>query len=192
MKHTILAITLCLAILFALTACGHKNPVNTSDTEVVSMPAENSGVSTDAGNESTVSNDATTTTATQENTSTTTSQATTTTKPVTTTKKPATTTSKQQTPVTSPQPTSQWDRPAQGNEDLLKQRIIYYINEYRAQEGKNKVVDNQTPAMQRFADLRAVDITTNFSHDNKTALETANKAKFGKLLEDSRYDPETN
>ena len=46
--------------------------------------------------------------------------------------------------------------------------------------------------MQRFADLRAVDITTNFSHDNKTTLETANKAKFGKLLEDSRYDPETN
>ena len=108
-----------------------------------------------------------------------------------TTKKPVTKTTNKPTPTTTQKPTSQWDLPAQGNEELLKQRIIYYVNEYRVKEGKTKVISNQTPAMQRFADLRAIDITTNFSHDTNMASASAQKAKFGQLIDEGYYDVAT-
>lgn len=191
MKHTILAITLCLVILFGLIGCAHKNSTNTSDLETAPTSTGNSGISTNANDEFTTSNGTTATTTTvQEKTNTTVSHATTVVKP-TVTKKPTTTTSRQQTPTTSPQPVNKWDYPAQGNEELLKQRIIYYINEYRVKDGKSKVVDNQTPSMQRFADLRAIDITMDFSHNEDTTMATANKAKYGKLIDEGFYDAST-
>ena len=193
MKQSFLAITLCLAILFGLTACS-KGSVNISDP-TTSTPVNNTGIS-DAGNETEEDANSATTTA-SSSTETTTTEApiqNTTTKvnTPTTTKKPVVTTTKQQTPTTTAKPASQWDLPARGNEELLKQRIIYYINEYRAKEGTPKVIDNQTPAMQRFADLRAIDITVKFAHDQEMQMASAQKAKFGQLAEDSRYDPETN
>ena len=142
MKQSFLAITLCLAILFGLTACS-KVSVNISDP-TTSTPVNNTGIS-DAGNETEESTDSTTTTA-SNSTETTTTEApaqNTTTKvnAPTTTKKPVVTTTKQQTPTTTAKPASQWDLPARGNEELLKQRIIYYINEYRAKEGTPKEIE---------------------------------------------------
>ena len=192
MKHTISAITLCLVILFGLIGCAHKNSTNTSDLETAPTSTGNSGISTNANDEFTTSNStAATTTTVQEKTNTTVSHATTVVKPTVTKKPTTTTTSRQQTPTTSPQPVNKWDYPAQGNEELLKQRIVYYINEYRVKDGKSKVVDNQTPAMQRFADLRAIDITMDFSHNEDTTMATANKAKYGKLIDEGFYDAST-
>lgn len=111
-----------------------------------------------------------------------------------TTKKPVAKTTNKPTPTTTQKPTSQWDLPAQGNEELLKQRIIYYVNKYRAAEGKATAKSGNMPKMQKYADIRVQDLLTDFSHNNDKTQAARDKAQLGKpvTIDESYFDPTTN
>lgn len=76
-----------------------------------------------------------------------------------------------------------------GKENLLEERILYYINQY-----KN---DNCAPKewkMQQYADMRAVQLASNFSHDIDDIRETATSIEYGRHVveKETIYDYNTN
>lgn len=80
-----------------------------------------------------------------------------------------------------------YDVPAvPGNESLLEERILYYINQY-----KN---DNCAPKewkMQQYADMRAVQLASNFSHDLDDIRGLAEELQYGSYVDPSYYgDPD--
>ena len=206
MRKRVFVYCICLVTaLVGLVGCSNK-PTNISTPDVSSSTTDTT-ISTDAGDKTTVG-DLGTTTIINENTANTITNApvpaktttahsasVTTKKPVAkTTKKPVAKTTNKPTPTTTQKPTSQWDLPAQGNEELLKQRIVFYINKYRATEGKATAKSGNTPKMQKYADIRVQDLLTDFSHNNDKTQAARNKAQLGKpvTIDESYFDPTTN
>lgn len=76
-----------------------------------------------------------------------------------------------------------YDVPAvPGNESLLEERILYYINQY-----KN---DNCAPKewkMQQYADMRAVQLASNFSHDTADIRSVAAQLEYGEFVDPSSW-----
>ena len=183
--------------LVGLVGCSNK-PTNTSTPDVSSVTTDTT-ISTDAGDKTTVGDLGITTTI-NENTATTITNAPVPAKTTTahsasvTTKKPVSKTTNKPTPTTTQKPTSQWDLPAQGNEELLKQRIIYYVNKYRAAEGKATAKSGNMPKMQKYADIRVQDLLTDFSHNNDKTQAARDKAQLGKpvTVDESYFDQATN
>ena len=60
---------------------------------------------------------------------------------------------------------------------LLAQRMLYYINEYRAAEGAPKA--QMLPNMTAYAEYRAVQLSTNFAHDAIDERRAATELKYG-------------
>ncbi|MBQ7818415.1 MAG: hypothetical protein IJ341_01830 [Bacteroidales bacterium] len=82
---------------------------------------------------------------------------------------------------------SPYDADPRSNPELLRERILYYINEYRDTPATS------LPRMTQVADYRAVQLENNFDHDVDDKREAYNAYKYGdyNVYEDSIYNPET-
>lgn len=80
---------------------------------------------------------------------------------------------------------SPYDADPRSNPELLRERILYYINEYRDTPATS------LPRMTEFADYRAMQLESNFDHDMYDILEAATTLKYGDKFENSTYNPET-
>lgn len=80
-----------------------------------------------------------------------------------------------------------YDVPAvPGNESLLEERILYYINQY-----KN---DNCAPKewkMQQYADMRAVQLADDFSHNVTKIRQIAEELQYGEYINPSEWGDNT-
>lgn len=82
---------------------------------------------------------------------------------------------------------SPYDADPRSNPELLRERILYYINEYRDTPATS------LPKMTQVADYRAVQLESNFDHDVDDKREAYNAYKYGDytVYDDSHYDWET-
>lgn len=69
--------------------------------------------------------------------------------------------------------------------DLLAERILYYINQYRSVDA------SQLPRMKQFADLRAIQLSSDFSHNESDRRAAAEQLQYGEYVDLSHWnDPE--
>lgn len=82
---------------------------------------------------------------------------------------------------------SPYDASCRSDEDLLCERILYYINAYRDSDAYFNY------DMKQFADMRAVQLADNFAHDIDDIREVATKLKYGNYIkeEETIYNWET-
>ena len=75
---------------------------------------------------------------------------------------------------------------------LVEERILYYVNKYRQEEGHNTV--SRLTRMSKYSKYRSNQLVTNFAHDTNDIYAAANALKYG-LYEEApngqmRYDPD--
>lgn len=82
---------------------------------------------------------------------------------------------------------SPYDASCRSNEELLCERILYYINVYRNSDAYFNY------DMKQFANMRAVQLADNFAHDIDDIREVATKLKYGNYIkeEETIYNWET-
>lgn len=89
-------------------------------------------------------------------------------------------------------PTSKYDIPAvKGTESLVEERIIYYINKYRVEEG-NKAATALSDIYFEYAGIRSEQIISNFAHDRDDIRKAAMELEFGIYRpeeEETMWDP---
>ncbi len=64
------------------------------------------------------------------------------------------------------------------NAKLVEERVLFYINEYREDEGTAKA-ETLTGKTYQYAKMRAEQIVDNYAHDREDMIEVCNKLKFG-------------
>lgn len=74
---------------------------------------------------------------------------------------------------------------------LIADRVIYYVNKYRAEEGT--VTATKLDRLTLVAEMRSEQLTTNFAHDTAALRECAAYYKYGehRIEEETRLDLET-
>lgn len=82
---------------------------------------------------------------------------------------------------------SPYDASYNSNVELLRERILYYINEYRS------VTANSLPRMTEYSNYRAYQLDNNFAHDSDDIKTASTVLKYGKhiVTEETIYDWET-
>lgn len=79
----------------------------------------------------------------------------------------------------------------EADERLIADRVIYYINQYRAEEGTPTAT--KLDRLTLVAEMRSEQLVTNFAHDTDALRECATYYQYGehKVYEETRLDMET-
>ncbi|MGN0569270.1 MAG: hypothetical protein ACI4N4_02045 [Candidatus Fimenecus sp.] len=72
-----------------------------------------------------------------------------------------------------------------GDEKAIADRVIYYINEFRKQEGH--IPATKLPGLTQVCEYRSRQLVTNFAHDTDDIREAATVYKYGKYIDPSLY-----
>lgn len=104
-----------------------------------------------------------------------------------------------ETPSVESQPASPYDVIAkEGTEELLAERMIYYINLYREEEGN--ITATVLPGLTELCEYRSRQLINNFAHDARDIREAATSLQYGRYTdpalwgiddEQPYYDPMT-
>ena len=80
-----------------------------------------------------------------------------------------------------------YDASCHSDEDLLAERILYYINQYRSTSA------SQLPRMREYADYRAMQLADRFEHNKDDERYASTLLKYGEYVktEESYYDWDT-
>ena len=76
---------------------------------------------------------------------------------------------------------SPYDASCRSDEDLLAERILYYINQYRSTSA------SQLPRMKEFAEMRAEQLANDFSHNEYDRRYAAELLQYGKYIDPSSW-----
>lgn len=83
-------------------------------------------------------------------------------------------------------PTSPYDAVAkEGTEELLAERLIYYINQYREEEGNVTAV--VLPGLTKYAGYRSKQLSKNFAHDTDDERAAATSLRYGRYIDPAKW-----
>lgn len=95
--------------------------------------------------------------------------------------------SKETTTVKSskPKPTNPVQYATKDEEKAIAERLVYYINEYRKEQGT--VTATKLPGLTQYAEYRSRQLISNFAHDTKDERAAATALKYGEYVDPSEY-----
>lgn len=93
------------------------------------------------------------------------------------------------TTTTKPQKTETIVKPVQyatkADEKAIAERLVYYINEYRKEQGTP--VATKLPGLTQYAEYRSRQLISNFAHDTEDERTAATALKYGEYVDPSLY-----
>ena len=93
------------------------------------------------------------------------------------------------TTTTKPQKTETIVKPVQyatkADEKAIAERLVYYINEYRKEQGTP--VATKLPGLTQYAEYRSRQLISNFAHDTEDERTAATALKYGEYVDPSEY-----
>lgn len=95
----------------------------------------------------------------------------------------ATTTTKPQETETGT--TSPVQYATKADEKAIAERLVYYINEYRKEQGT--VIVTKLPGLTQYAEYRSRQLISNFAHDTEDERTAATALKYGEYVDPSLY-----
>ena len=181
-----LSMLLCIALLLSITGCR-----NTEEQTTTTTTQPNVTVTETATESTTVEETESTTEHTEKSTNPrseeTTSVQTADSKETITVNnsKPtnATTTTKPQETETGT--TSPVQYATKADEKAIAERLVYYINEYRKEQGT--VIATKLPGLTKYAEYRSRQLISNFAHDTEDERTAATALKYGEYVDPSLY-----
>lgn len=182
----VLSMLLCISLLLSITGCRNTEEQTTTTTTQSNVTVTESTTEPETVEKATESTTEHTEESTKPKSEETTSCQNADSKETTTVKrlesKPTTTTIK-------PQETETITKPVQyatkADEKAIAERLVYYINEYRKEQGT--VIATKLPGLTKYAEYRSRQLISNFAHDTEDERTAATALKYGEYVNPSLY-----
>lgn len=182
-----LSMLLCIALLLSITGCRNTEEQTTTTTTQSNVTVTESTTEPETVEKVTESTTEHTEESTKPKSEETTSGQKADSKETTTIKnsKPtkATTTTKSQETETGT--TSPVRYATKADEKAVAERLVYYINEYRKEQGT--VIATKLPGLTKYAEYRSRQLISNFAHDTEDERTAATALKYGEYVNPSLY-----